>query len=169
MDWSLSNPAWGLLAAIISAIGTVAAAVSALASKNTAKKALELQDRQYVFESLKACAERANAYAKGKSGIDWSTNDAADITKCLARAMEIIKQYCHQKRDTQMVGLKQYFMNLLIMELYEEIHNGDAASCAFQRSEPTRILDGLWTDWDEVIAFFDIWGYSIATDEDLAD
>ena len=169
MDWSISSPVWGLSVAIISAVGTVAAAISAKASKNTAEKALQLQDRQYVFESLKACAERANASAKGKLGADWSVNDAADIIRCLMRAMDIIKQACHKKEGDQMVALKQYFVNLLIAELYEEVHNRDAPDSVFEATEPTRILDGLWSKWKDAVDFFDIWNYPIATDEDLAD
>lgn len=169
MDWSISGPVWGLSVAIVSAVGTVAAAISALASKKTAEKALQLQNQQHVFESLKACAERANASAKGKLGADWSIHDAADITRCLVRAMEIIKQACHQKENHQMVVLKPYFVNLLIAELYEEVHNREAPDSVFQATEPTRILDGLWSKWKEAVDFFDIWNYPIATDEDLSD
>lgn len=49
--------------------------------------------------------------------------------------------------------LKQYFVNLLIMELYEEVHNGDAADSVFKSTEPTQVLDNLWSKWQEAIAF----------------
>lgn len=169
LELNITKIDWNLVAAGISAFGTVAAAIAAQASKKTAEKALQLQDRQYIFESLRACAERANASAKGKSGSEWSKNDAADIIRCLVRAMDIIKQACHKKEDDQMVALKQYFVNLLIAELYEEVHNRDAPDSVFEATEPTRILDGLWSKWKEAVDFFDIWDYPIATDEDLAD
>ena len=83
--------------------------------------------------------------------------------------MEIIKQDCQQKEGDQLLMLKQYFVNLLIMELYEAVLNRDAPDSVFQATEPTRILDGLWSKWKEAVAFFDIWNYPVATDEDLAD
>jgi len=169
LELNITEIDWNLVAAGVSALGTVAAAISAQASKKTAEKALQLQDRQYIFESLKACAERANLSAKGKNSSEWSINDSADITRCLVRAMEIIKQDCQQKEGDQLLMLKQYFVNLLIMELYEAVLNRDAPDSVFQATEPTRILDGLWSKWKEAVAFFDIWNYPVATDEDLAD
>ncbi len=83
--------------------------------------------------------------------------------------MEIIKQDSQQKEGNQALMLKQYFVNLLIMELYEEVHNGDAADSVFKSTEPTQVLDNLWSKWQEAIAFFDIWNYPVATEEDLAD
>ncbi|HBD1695809.1 TPA: hypothetical protein KH800_004102 [Escherichia coli] len=83
--------------------------------------------------------------------------------------MEIIKQDSQQKEGNQALMLKQYFVNLLIMELYEEVHNDDAADSVFKSTEPTQVLDNLWSKWQEAIAFFDIWNYPVATEEDLAD
>lgn len=176
MSWDFAHPAWAVstaiistVAAIVSAIGTYAASKSAKQSRITAEKALKLQDRQYVFESLKVCAEKANTYANDRYGADWDTNDAANIIRCLYRAMEIIKQDCESKKIDEVIAIKRYFMNLLSIELYEEVHNGDAPDSMFQSREPTRILDDLLGKWEEVVAFFDIWGYPVATDEDLAD
>lgn len=67
--------------------------------------------------------------------------------------MEIIKQDSQQKEGNQALMLKQYFVNLLIMELYEEVHNGDAADSVFKSTEPTQVLDNLWSKWQEAIAF----------------
>ncbi|WP_250147735.1 hypothetical protein [Escherichia coli] len=73
------------------------------------------------------------------------------------------------KTLSRKIGAVQYFVNLLIMELYEEVHNGDAADSVFKSTEPTQVLDNLWSKWQEAIAFFDIWNYPVATEEDLAD
>ncbi|HFV3860765.1 TPA: hypothetical protein ACH9I5_000442 [Escherichia coli] len=169
MMWNFDSADLSAIAAGISAFGTLAAAGAALASWCTSKKALQLQNRVYLYESLKACAERANSSAKDKRGSEWSVNDAADIIRCLVRAMELIKQDSQQKEGNQALMLKQYFVNLLIMELYEEVHNGDAADSVFKSTEPTQVLDNLWSKWQEAIAFFDIWNYPVATEEDLAD
>ncbi|GHK74012.1 hypothetical protein [Escherichia coli] len=82
--------------------------------------------------------------------------------------MELIKQDSQQKEGNQALMLKQYFVNLLIMELYEEVHNGDAADSVFKSTEPTQVLDNLWSKAGGY-SFFDIWNYPVATEEDLAD
>ena len=51
--------------------------------------------------------------------------------------MELIKQDSQQKEGNQALMLKQYFVNLLIMELYEEVHNGGDGWFCFKRTEPT--------------------------------
>lgn len=169
MIWKLDVIDWNVIAALASAIGALAAAWAAFNSKSISKKALQLQKRAFLYEALRACADRANASAKGKSGSEWSVNDAADIIRCLVRAKEIIQQDSQQKEGNEALMLKQYFVNLLIMELYEEVHNGDAADSVFKGTEPTRTLDSLWSQWKMAVAFFDIWNYPVATDEDLAD
>jgi len=169
MIWKLDVIDWNVIAAIASAIGAFASAWAAFNSKTISKKALQLQQRTFLYEALRACADRANSSAKGKSGSEWSVNDAADIIRCLVRAMEIIQQDTQQKESNKALMLKQYFVNLLIMELYEEVHNGDAADSVFKTMEPARVIDNLWSQWDAAVAFFDIWNYPVATDEDLAD
>lgn len=124
--WNFDSADLSAIAAGISAFGTLAAAGRRL-QVGARQKALQLQNRVYLYESLKVCAERANSSAKDKRGSEWSVNDAADIIRCLVRAMELIKQDSQQKEGNQALMLKQYFVNLLIMELYEEVHNGDAA------------------------------------------
>ena len=74
--WNFDSADLSAIAAGISAFGTLAAAGSALASWYTSKKALQLQNRVYLYESLKACAERANTSATDKRGSEWSVNDA---------------------------------------------------------------------------------------------
>ncbi len=54
MMWNFDSADLSAIAAGISAFGTLAAAGSALASWCTSKKALQLQNRVYLYESLKA-------------------------------------------------------------------------------------------------------------------
>ncbi|HEY2455197.1 MAG TPA: hypothetical protein VGI71_21770 [Scandinavium sp.] len=169
MNWEFANPAWNVLIALVSAATAIASAFAAFASRKTSEKTLQLQERQYLFESLKACAERANEYAKGKRGAEWGVNDAANIIRSLGLAIEAIKNSSQLKEAIDVGQLKKYFMTLLCMELFEEVHNGDAPDAVFQKTEPTRIADDVWRQWREVVEFFDIWDYSIATDEDLED
>ena len=147
----------------------IGCSIGGICQEEVLKKTLQPQNRLYLYQPLKACAERANTSAKDKRRSEWSVNDAADIIRCLVRVMEIIKQDSQQKEGNQALMLKQYFVNLLIMELYEEVHNGDAADSVFKSTEPTQVLDNLWSKWQQAIAFFDIWNYPVATEEDLAD
>ena len=70
MMWNFDSADLSAIAAGISAFGTLAAAGSALASWCTSKKALQLQNRVYLYESLKACAERANSSAKDSADLN---------------------------------------------------------------------------------------------------
>lgn len=157
---------WSLVAAGMSAFGTVAAALSARASKNTAVKALQLQDRQYVFESLKACAERANSYSKGKKGADWDFHDAANIVRCLNLAMGSIQNHADKNSQTEMKGLKHFFISQLNMELFEELNYEVGPDAFFHGEELNSMTSDIYSQWVNIISFFNL---MIVTDEDLAD
>ena len=91
--WDNGIDAVSAIAAIASAVATYLAWRSSEASRATSEKALQLQGKQYLYETLKACAERANSYSKGKKGADWSFHDAANIVRCLNMAMGSIINY----------------------------------------------------------------------------
>ena len=66
--WDNGIDAVSAIAAIASAVATYLAWRSSEASRATSEKALQLQGKQYLYETLKACAERANSYSKGTNG-----------------------------------------------------------------------------------------------------
>ncbi|HCT3929862.1 TPA: hypothetical protein OTT35_003044 [Citrobacter koseri] len=93
MWFNIESIDWNVMTAGVSALGTMAAAWAAFASRSTSEKALQLQNRLYLYESLKASAERANVYSSGKKGIDWGFHDAANIVRGLSLAMTAIEQH----------------------------------------------------------------------------
>ena len=111
--WDNGIDAVSAIAAIASAVATYLAWRSSEASRATSEKALQLQGKQYLYETLKACAERANSYSKGKKGADWSFHDAANIVRCLNMAMGSIINYSDTNNQDAMKGLKQFFISQL--------------------------------------------------------
>lgn len=166
MDWNMDLLNWNLIVAGISSLGTLAAAWAAFASRSTAKKALQLQNRLYLYESLKACAERTNAYTKGKMGMEWDFHDVANIVRSLNLAMELINQQCCSKNSMDKKGFKQYFVNLLNMQLYEELNTSNAPDAIFQKTNMDSDGVQIWNYWLNVSVFFE---FKYVTDEDLAD
>lgn len=164
--WDIAGTDWNMVAAAASAIGTGAAAWAAFASKATAEKALQLQNMMGLYESLKSCAERANGYSKGKRGADWDFHDAANIVRCMSVAMKSIQQ--HQQKDNfgEIRELKYFFINQLNMELFEELNYGIGPDAFFRKVEPTSTGSQVYSQWTEVIAFFN---FMIVTHDDLAD
>lgn len=159
--------------AFFSAIGTFAAALAAIASWRTSGRSLKLQNKlaeheqkKYLYESLKACADKANSFASGKAGSDWSFHDAANIVKSLSLAKDSISESGIALSPSDVKIFKNYFISQINMELFEELNYGDAPGAIFHKTEINSIGSDVWSKWNEVIAFFNL---MIATDEDLAD
>lgn len=154
------------IAAIASAVATFAAWRSSEASRTTSDKALQLQGKQYVYEILKACAERANSYSKGKKGAEWDFHDAANIVRCLNLAIDSIQNHAENNSQVEMKGLKQFFISQLNMELFEELNYEVGPDAFFRGEEPTSMNRDIYAQWIKAISFFN---FMIVTDEDLAD
>ena len=164
--WDIGIGAVSAIAAIASAIGTIAAWRSSEASRSTSEKALQVQGKQYLYETLKACAERANSYSKGKKGADWNFHDAANIVRCLNLAMGSIQNHAESTTQVEIKSLKHFFISQLNMELFEELNYEVGPDAFFSGEEPTSITSDIYTDWKRAIAFFN---FKIVTDEDLED
>ena len=132
MNWDFTSAGWNIAIAAISAFGGLAAAYAAFLSRQTATKSLQLQSRMNDYESLKNCAERANGYAKGKQGSDWTFHDGANIVRSLGQAMKIIQDYSEYSDEKERNELKEYFINQINMELFEELNHNDAPGALFQ-------------------------------------
>jgi len=166
MAWNIVNTDWNMIAACASALGTLAAAWAAFASKSTSQKALQLQNRLYLYESLKACAERANECSRGKDGSDWDFNDAANIVRSMNLAKKSIEHHCHSKNVREAKEFKTFFVSLLNMELFDELNSSDAPGAIFRKKGLDSTGIEVWNSWLEVCGFFE---FMFATDEDLAD
>lgn len=171
LDFSVLEPDQWI--AVFSAVGTIAAAVAAVASWRTSGRSLKLQkkladheQKKFLYESLKACAGKANAYASGKTSAEWTFHDAANIVRSMSLAQDSIARAGILLSMAEIKGFKNYFISLLNMELFEELNYGNAPDAIFRKTEITSIGSKVWSKWDEVIVFFDL---KIATDEDLAD
>lgn len=165
MIWKLDFIDLNVIAAFASAIGAIAAAWAAFASRSTSQKALSLQLRLYLYESLKACAQRANSYSDGKVGSDWEFHDAANIVRSITLAMEVIQEHSTTKDEKDLRGFKHYFTSLLNMELFEELNRNNAPDGIFQKTQMD--VDGVevWNSWLRAREYFE---FSNVTDEDLS-
>lgn len=166
MVWSFIIEHSDLLIAALSAAAAIASARAAFLSRQTATKSLQLQSRMNVYEILKNCAERANGYAKGKKGAEWTFHDGANIVRSLGQAMKSIQDYSEYGNDNEIKELKEYFINQINMELFEELNYQDAPSALFQGKGDWSVGVKIYEQWNDVIAFFNL---MIATDADLAD
>lgn len=166
MWFNIESIDWNVVAAGVSAIGTMAAAWAAFASRSTSGKALQLQNRLYLYESLKASAERANVYSNGKKGIDWGFHDAANIVRSLSLAMTAIEQHSGLKNVDEIRELKWYFVSLLNMELFTELNNSNAPDAIFKGTVTDSTGVEVWNSWLLVQKFFE---FKFVTDDDLAD
>lgn len=163
MNWDFTSAGWNIAIAAISAFGGLAAAYAAFLSRQTATKSLQLQSRMNAYESLKNCAERANGYAKGKQGSDWTFHDGANIVRSLRQAMKIIQDYSDGRESGE---LKEYFINQINMELFEEINYNDTPDALFKGKGDWSAGVKLYEQWNDVIKFFNL---MVVTDADLAD
>lgn len=163
MNWGFTNADWNMAITAITAVGGLAAAYAAFLSRQTATKSLQLQSRMYAYESLKNCAERANGYAKGKQGSDWTFHDGANIVRSLQQAIKIIQDYIDERENKE---LKEYFINQINMELFEELNYNDTPGALFQGKGDWSAGAKLHEQWNDAITFFNL---MIATDADLAD
>lgn len=164
--WDNGIDAVSAIAAIASAAATFLAWRSSEASRATSEKALQMQGKQYLYETLKACAERANSYSKGKKGADWSFHDAANIVRCLNLAMGSIINYSDTNNQDAMKGLKQFFISQLNMELFEELNYEVGPDAFFHGEELTSMTSDIYSQWLNIISFFNL---MVVTDDDLAD
>lgn len=166
MNWDFTSAGWNIAIAAISAFGGLAAAYAAFLSRQTATKSLQLQSRMNAYESLKNCAERANGYAKGKQGSDWTFYDGANIVRSLRQAMKIIQDFTEQSDKKESGELKEYFINQINMELFEELNHNDAPGALFKGKGDWGSGVNLYEQWSDAVEFFNL---MIATDADLAD
>lgn len=164
--WDIGIAAVSAIAAIASAVGTFAALRSSEASRATAENALQLQGKQYLYETLKACAERANSYSRGKKGADWDFQDAANIVRCLNIAMSSIHNHSENNNQAEVKGFKDFFLSQLNIELFEELNYEVGPDAFFHGKEPTSLMSDVYSQWIAIISFFNL---MIVTDEDLAD
>lgn len=166
MNWDFTSAGWNIAIAAISAFGGLAAAYAAFLSRQTATKSLQLQSRMNVYEMLKNCAERANGYAKGKKGAEWTFHDGANIVRSLGQAMKSIQDYSKYGNGNEIKELKEYFINQINMELFEELNYQDAPGALFKGKGDWSVGVKIYEQWNDIIAFFNL---MIATDADLAD
>ncbi|MBZ7178320.1 hypothetical protein FMK65_27375 [Klebsiella variicola] len=166
MNWEFTSADWNMAIAAVTAFGGLAAAYTAFLSRQTATKSLQLHSRMNAYESLKNCAERANGYAKGKQGSDWTFHDGANIVRSLRQAMKIIQDYSEYSDNKEREELKEYFINQINMELFEELNHNDAPRALFKGKGDWDAAVELKDHWDDAINFFSL---MIATDADLAD
>lgn len=166
MVWSFIKEHSDLLIAALSAAAAIASAFAAFLSRQTAAKSLQLQSRMNVFEILKNCAERANGYAQGKKGADWTFHDGANIVRSLGQAMKSIQDYSEYGNDNEINELKEYFINQINMELFEELNCQDTPDALFKGKGDWSTGVKIYEQWNDAIVFFNL---MIATDADLAD
>ncbi|END4894200.1 hypothetical protein ABL854_001348 [Citrobacter freundii] len=166
MNWGFTSADLNMAIAAITAFGGLAAAYAAFLSRQTATKSLQLQSRMNAYESLKNCAERANGYAKGKQGSDWTFHDGANIVRCLRQAMKVIQDYSVYNDDNESEELKEYFINQINMELFEELNCQDTPDALFKGKGNWSAGVKIYKQWNDAIVFFNL---MIATDADLAD
>lgn len=165
-SWDIGIDAVSAIAAIASAVATFAAWRSSEASRATSEKALQLQGKHYLYETLKSCAERANSYSRGKKGADWDFHGAANIVRCLNLAMDSIQNHAVNNNQLEMKALKQFFISQLNMELFEELNYEVGPDAFFRGEEPNSMIGDIYAQWIKAISFFN---FMVVTDEDLAD
>ncbi|HBR3171094.1 hypothetical protein H8M20_03150 [Klebsiella pneumoniae] len=166
MNWEFTSTDWNLVIAAVTAFGGLAAAYAAFLSRQTAAKSLQLQSRMNAYESLKNCAERANGYAKGKQGSDWTFHDGANIVRSLRQAMKIIQDYSEYSDNKEREELKEYFINQINMELFEELNHQNAPGAFFKGTGDSSVEVNIYEQWKDIVSFFNL---MVATDADLAD
>ncbi|HAN6622312.1 hypothetical protein [Escherichia coli] len=154
------------IAAAASAFCTYAAYRSSEASRDTSERSLQLQEKQHLYETLKACAEKANSYSKGKKGADWDFYDAGNIVRCLSLAMIGIQGFVEKYNQHDAKELKRFFISQLNMELFEELNYQVGPDAFFRVEEATSMTSDICSDWSKAIDFFD---FMIVTEEDLED
>lgn len=164
--WDIGIDAVSAIAAIASAVATFAAWRSSEASRSTSEKALQLQGKQHLYETLKACAERANSYSKGKKGADWNFHDAANIVRCLKLAMSSIQNHAENNNQAELKALKKFFISQLNMELFEELNYQVGPDAFFRGENLDSMTSDIYSEWMSAITFFN---FMIVTDEDLKD
>lgn len=150
----------------LSVAAAIASAWAAIASRDTAAKALEIQRRMSIYEQLKSTAEKANSHSKGKKGADWDFNDAANIVRCLSLAMIGIQNYVEKDNQCDIKELKQLFLSQLNIELFEELNYQVGPDAFFRGENASSMTSDLWFDWIRAIKFFN---FMVATVEDLED
>ncbi|HFN3684798.1 TPA: hypothetical protein ACHFN2_002567 [Enterobacter hormaechei] len=147
-----------------SVAAAVASAWAAIASRQTAAKALKIQSRMSLYELLKSIAEKANSHSKGKKGAEWNFYDAANIVRCLSMAMENIKNHTETNDGLDIRELKQFFISQLNMELFEELNYHFGPDALFATREVTSMTNELYLSWIKIISFFN---FLVVTNEDL--
>jgi hypothetical protein len=155
-----------LAISLLSATAAIASAWAAIASRETAAKALKIQSRMSLYELLKSTAEKANSYSKGKKGTEWDFYDAANIVRCLSLAMGSILNHTEKNNQDDIKELKRFFISQLNMELFEELNYQVGPDAFFRGDEITSMTSDIYTDWMRAIEFFN---FMIVTDEDLKD
>lgn len=149
-----------------SVAAAIASAWAAIASRQTAAKALKIQSRMSLYELLKSTAEKANSFSKGKRGAEWDFYDAANIVRCLNLAMESIKDHTENDDKLDIRELKQFFLSQLNMELFEELNYQVGPDAFFRGEKPNSMSSDIYAQWINAISFFN---FMVVTDEDLAD
>ena len=150
----------------LSVAAAIASAWAAIASRDTAAKALKIQRRMSTYELLKSTAEKANSYSKGKKGAEWDYYDAANIVRSLSLAMSSIQNHVESDKQSDIQELKQFFISQLNMELFEERNYQIGPDSLFATREVTSMTNELYRSWVSVISFFN---FLVVTDEDLQD
>lgn len=156
----------GIIISVLSLAAAIASAWAAIASRDTASKALKVQSRMSLYELLKSTADKANSYSKGKKGAEWDFYDAANVVRCLNLAMMGIQNHTENDSQDAAQELKRFFISQLNMELFEELNYQVGPDAFFRGEGITSMNTDIYADWIKCIAFFN---FMIVTDENLED
>lgn len=80
--------------------------------------------------------------------------------------MKIIQDYSEYSDNKEREELKEYFINQINMELFEELNHQDAPGAFFKGTGDSSVEVNIYEQWEDIVAFFNL---MVATDADLAD
>lgn len=164
--------------ALISAAGTaIAAGAAAVAAGLSYKSAKESQEQQsksarfemerHLYELLLSDAKRANESVKGIDSIDWTYNQAANITYAIESARNRLEAAMPQLDDEQIARFKSFFTEQLSHEVKAELKEMGGLPDALYKPKEN------WRESGELAATFgknkDFFGYEYLRDSDLDD
>jgi len=141
----------------MSAIAAGAAAIAAFQSGKSANESLRQQKEAFHFERkkhfmdlLKADAAKANSCVQNTKGMDWSFDQAANVTYAVDSAKQMIKDASSSLSDCEMKKLKEYFKDQLCYEIISEMNQAQNLPDGFLGShkgfQESRETTRLWLD-----------------------
>ncbi|MFV9686626.1 hypothetical protein ACNY67_07005 [Pantoea sp. KXB45] len=142
---------------LMSAAAAVAAAIAAFQSGKSANEALNQQKNAFHFERnrhfmdlLKADAAKANTCVQNTKGIDWSFEQAANVTYAVDSAKQMIKDASSVISEVELDKLKEFFKDQLCYEIMSEMRQAKNMPDGFLHSHKgfreSREVIHLWID-----------------------